>query len=936
MTETASASASQSAPAAPAPSPVVERTLANGLRVLLREDHDAPLASFWTWYRVGSRNETPGLTGASHWVEHMQFKGTPSLAKGQIFRDVSKHGGVLNALTSNDWTAYFETLPADRLDLAIAIESDRMANSLFDAAETELERTVILSERQGAENSPSYLLYEEVVGTAFRAHPYRHMVIGHETDLRALTRDNLYGHYRRHYRPNNAFITAVGDFDAADLLTKIEGAFGGIEPGPPSPPVRVGEPPQLGERRVTLRRPAPTSYLRMAFHAPAAAHPDTAALLVADAVLSGGKGMGLGGGGPMGRSSRLYRALVSAGLARGAGSDFDLFLDPYVLVVGVTALPGADPDRIERVVDAELARLRDEEVATDELARALKQVKAQYVYSAEGVTNRAFWLGQMEIVDTYQRADAFVGELEGVTPADVRRVAQTYLAPAGRTVGWLLPDGEGGGDGGELTGVGIGWTIGDVMTPSPPNPPLPNRWERGAYAGRAAPFRQFLTLSDGEEGTAVADRGWSATGAPVVAVQKPVFERAELPNGIVVLGQARPADPTVVVRLRIEAGAVHDPTGREGVAAFTARMLTRGAGTLDVEQLNEATDGLGASLSVEAGRHVAEVSIRCLREDLPALLDLAADVTRRPNFPEAEIEKVRNELLAAIREADNDTRSSADRALRRLLYPAPHPLGRRVGGEPDTVVAITRDDLIAFHAARYGPRVTTVAVVGGVGSIGEAVDLLAARFGDWAGSATPGAPIPAPPPPAGRVRDDVSIAGKSQADLAIGFPSIPRSDPAYYALDTANLILGRLGLMGRLGASVRDAQGLAYYAYSQIEPGRDGSLWSGGAGIDPANVERALESIVAELRRLRDDLVDDDELADAKSYLTGVLPLALESNDGVAATLLSIEMYGLGLDFLERYPGIIAALDREGLQAATRAHLDPERLAVAVAGPPGE
>src|SRR5215212_2649155 len=156
---------------------ILERRLDNGLHVILREAHDAPLASFWVWYRVGSRNELPGLTGLSHWVEHMQFKGTPSLEKGAIFRDVSKNGGTLNAMTSSDWTAYFETLPADRLDLALRIEADRMVNSLFDPEETESERTVILSERQGAENGPTYLLYEEVVGTAFRAHPYRHMVV---------------------------------------------------------------------------------------------------------------------------------------------------------------------------------------------------------------------------------------------------------------------------------------------------------------------------------------------------------------------------------------------------------------------------------------------------------------------------------------------------------------------------------------------------------------------------------------------------------------------------------------------------------------------------------------------------------------------------------------------------------------------------------------
>ncbi|MGI8475964.1 MAG: M16 family metallopeptidase, partial [Thermomicrobiales bacterium] len=252
----------------PAPT-ILNATLPNGLGVILRESHDAPVASFWVWYRVGSRHELPGLTGLSHWVEHMQFKGTASLGKGQIFSEVSRNGGMNNAMTSNDWTAYYETLPADRLELAIRIEADRMSNSLFDPAETESERTVILSERQGAENNPGYLLYEEVVGTAFRAHPYRHMVIGYESDLKQIGRDDLFGHYRRHYRPGNAFIVATGDFNAEALLETIERAFGGTAPDALPTPPAVAEPPHLGERRVTLRRPSPTSYLRVGYRSPA-------------------------------------------------------------------------------------------------------------------------------------------------------------------------------------------------------------------------------------------------------------------------------------------------------------------------------------------------------------------------------------------------------------------------------------------------------------------------------------------------------------------------------------------------------------------------------------------------------------------------------------------------------------------------------------------
>jgi zinc protease len=411
------------------------------------------------------------------------------------------------------------------------------------------------------------------------------------------------------------------------------------------------------------------------------------------------------------------------------------------------------------------------------------------------------------------------------------------------------------------------------------------------------------------------------------------FEQMELPNGIVVLGQARPDDPVAVVRFRIEAGAVGEPAEKAGLAAFTARMLSRGQAGRTFEQFNELTDGLGASLSVDAGRLSVDLAVRCLAEDLPTVLDLAADVLLRPDFPEDEIEKVRREMLAAIREADDNTGAVADRTLRELLYPEGHPYRRRVAGEADSVAAIAREDLVAHHAHRYGPRVTTVAVVGGVANLTSAMELLHDRFGGWDGPAERLDPASTVEPPAETVREDRAIPGKSQADLVIGTPTLARSHPDYYALETANLILGRLGLMGRLGASVRDRQGLAYYVFSGLETGRDASVWVSRAGVDPKDVDRAIEGILAEVRRLRDEPVDEEELADAKSYLTGVLPLALESNDGVASTLLSIEHFGLGLDYLDRYPAIIGALTREGLLGAAREHLDPDRLAVGVAGP---
>ncbi|MDQ3694974.1 MAG: insulinase family protein [Chloroflexota bacterium] len=848
----------------------------------------------WTWYRVGSRNEPPGRTGISHWVEHMQFKGTPTLAKGQIFRDVSRHGGVLNAMTSYDWTAYYETLPADKIDLAIAIESDRMMHSLYDPAETEAERTVILSERQGAENRPTYLLYEELLSTAFRHHPYGHPILGSEQDLKAITRTDLYDHYRRFYHPANAFVVMVGDFVADEMLARLDRAFGAIETAPIPNPDQAIEPDQVAERRVQLLRPAPTSYLHIAYHGPAATSPDVPAMLMADAILSGGKGLGFGGSGGLGRSSRLYKSLVSSGLARGAGSGFDLYHDPYLMTIAVTTLPDSEPERIESIVDREIELLRSVDVAEDELRRAQKQMKAQYTYSSEGVTNQAFRLGQMEIVDSYGRAESLLADIERVTAADIRHVASRYLDGANRTVGWLVPTEPGSGS----------------TEPAHPDATLvldEQRFDQWAVAGSRS----------------------SAT-----PLNRQSFERTVLSNGMTLLGQVRPHSPSVDLRIRLDAGAVRDEDDKVGLASFTARALQRGTHSHTFESLNTLTDSLGASLGVDAGRDHTEIVMRCLAEDLPEVLKLAADVIRRPIFPTEEIEKVRRQILSGIREADNDTGSQAARVFRQLVFPPPHRYGRRIAGELDTVATISRTDLAAFHTREYGPRRTIVAAVGGIGSLNHVANLLETHFGDWDAPNEPAPDIRYPEPPRASAERRVAIPGKSQADIVLGLATIPRQDPTYYALDTANLILGRLGLMGRLGATVRDQDGMAYFATSQLQPGIEESIWLSRAGVDPKNIDRAIEGILAQLRLIRHEPVTIDELDDAKSFLIGVLPIALESNGGVAASLINLERFELGLDYLDRYPGIIGRLTRQDLLHAIATLLDPDVVAIGIAGPP--
>lgn len=413
--------------------------LDNGLTVLMREMHHAPVTSFWIWYRVGSRNEGTGTTGISHWVEHMLFKGTPSYPQGEFDKAVAREGGMFNGMTWIDFTTYFETLPCDRIDLALRVEADRMVDAVFDAEEAELERTVIISERQGHENSPGFLLGEALQAATFQAHPYRHEVIGFQCDLEAMTRDQLFHHYKTYYAPNNAVVAVVGDFDSTAMLKRIEELFGSIARGPDIPAVKSEEPPQRGERRVTVEGPGTTSYVEIAFRAPRATDPDYFALVVLDTILGGAKGMSLFGGGTANRSSRLYKALVETGLAADADCSMSSTVDPFMFNFSATVQDGRTPAEVEAALLQEIERAVEEPISQQELQKAIKQTRAQFAYSSESVTDQGYWLGFSEIIADVSWFTGFLDGVAAVTIEDVQRVARAYFKRTLRNVGWYVP-----------------------------------------------------------------------------------------------------------------------------------------------------------------------------------------------------------------------------------------------------------------------------------------------------------------------------------------------------------------------------------------------------------------------------------------------------------------------------------------------------------------
>lgn len=425
--------------------PIPSIHLKNGLEIKLKEIHTAPLISSWVWYRVGSRDEIPGITGISHWVEHMQFKGTEKFPAEEREKTIARAGGSWNAFTYLDWTTYFETMPADKIDQALEIEADRMVNSLYDPEEVESERTVIMSERQGRENRPSFWLMEATHKAAFQIHPYNHVILGDMVDLETITRDDLFQHYQKYYSPSNAVISIAGDFEKESMLKRLKELYEDL-PGSNDPPrVNRPEPPQRGEHRLVVEGPGDTILTDVAYHAPPASHEDFFPLLILDSILSGPQGLNMfGGGGISNKTSRLYTKMVEEDeVAVSISGGLPATLDPYLYSVNMIVHPTSTPEDAIQVLDGEIQRLQDSLPDQEELERATRQTRALFAYGGESITNQAFWMGFSEMFDSYDWVTGYLDHLAEVTPEDVQRIAQKYLQPKNRIVGIYQPHNKG-------------------------------------------------------------------------------------------------------------------------------------------------------------------------------------------------------------------------------------------------------------------------------------------------------------------------------------------------------------------------------------------------------------------------------------------------------------------------------------------------------------
>ena len=409
--------------------------------------------------------------------------------------------------------------------------------------------------------------------------------------------------------------------------------------------------------------------------------------------------------------------------------------------------------------------------------------------------------------------------------------------------------------------------------------------------------------------------------------------RAVLPNGIVILARENFTSQSVVISGTIAVGSIFETVPTAGLASMVASSLMRGTTNRDFDSIHESLEGLGASLGIAGGVHSTSFGGKSLAEDLPTLLDLLSDALRQPSFPTDQVERLRGELLTGLKIRQQDTRSVAGEAFRTLAYPESHPYSRSASGEIETVAALSIDQMRAFHNQYFGPRGMIVVVVGAV-KTADAIQQVTDALGAWTKADQPALPdVEKVPTLTGPQQAFKVVAGKTQSDLIIGWPGPSRYAPDFQAANLANNVLGVFGMMGRLGKTVREEQGLAYYCGSRLGGGPGPAPWQVSAGINPANVQLAIDSALHEIEQLTTELVSEADLADNKGNFIGRLPLTMESNEGVASTILNMETYNLGLNYIRGYADMINAITREDVLAAAKKYLHPAAYALAVAGP---
>ncbi|MET0279686.1 MAG: pitrilysin family protein [Steroidobacteraceae bacterium] len=870
------------------------RTLANGLRVYALPDPNTASVSVAVWYDVGSKNDPAGRSGFAHLFEHLMFKSTANMPSETFDRLTEDVGGVNNASTADDYTDYFETVPANHLQRVLWAEAERMGSLVVDEATFASERQVVQEElRQRILAAPYGKLFGLYLTQAnFDIHPYGRPGIGSIEDLDAATIDDVRAFHAAYYRPDNAVLVVSGNFDARQLDAWVDQYFAPLAtPKRPIPRVTAIEPARTAPKSLTVYEPnVPLPAVVISWPSPAANSPDIAAWTMLDAILQSGQ------------SSRLYQALVyEQQLAAQVGSNFDISVQPGVYALLAILSDGKSADEGIAALQAEIAKLRDAPVSEAELEEARNELLAEALENRETSDGRAAELARSVILFGDPAAsDKLLAQLQTVTAADVQRVAKSLLDDARAVTIRYLPEAAG--------------AKGDVIASS----------ANIQTVKIDIPAAEIPTYTLKAE----ADRTPPPPPGAAVAAVVPAATEKTLSNGLRVIVANRPGLPLVAADLRLAAGSALDPADRAGLASITADVATRGTTTRSATDIAREVESLGATLNAAAGADSSSVSVSTRSDKAAALFAVFADVVRNAAFAEEELDRARQESLDGLTVALRQPGTVAQYALARRLF-GDGPYGKTPS--PRSVAALTRDDVVAFHSSWWRPDNAVLVITGDV-TPEVGFELAQQAFGSWPRPAT-ALPAAAEPGPAGTARPllVVDIPKIGQAAVVAGNYGPTRTGADFFATLIANNVLGG-GYSSRLNQEIRIKRGLSYGAGSNFVSRKSSAPIVASAQTRNDAVVQVVELLSGELGRLGGALIPEAEITNRKAVLIGSFGRSVETVGGLASQLSTLAQFGLPLTRLQSYAADIEAVTPAQTAAAARSYFDPAKAAFVVVG----
>ncbi len=877
-----------------APLQYTTRTLANGLRVYAMPDANTANVSVQVWYDVGSVDDPEGRSGFAHLFEHIMFKSTRNMPEQFFDRLTEDVGGFNNASTYDDFTNYFEVVPANHLERVLWAEADRMGSLVVNEESFSSERDVVKEElRQRVLASPyGRLFYLYLNQTNYTVHPYGRPGIGSIEDLDAATVEDVRAFHATYYRPDNAVLVVAGNFDPAQLDRWIDQYFGDIaRPNRPIPRDYPVEPVRTQPRDYTVYAPnVPLPAVMISYPQPAATSPDLPALLVLDAIMSNGE------------SSRLYQSLVyEQQIAAQVFTNLEATQDPGAYGLFAILSEGQTADAGLTALSAQIARMRDEPVTQAELDEAKNEIVTSTIQQRETAYGRAF-----ELADSVIRygdaayADRLLAAVQSTTAADVQRVARSILNDQRRVVVRYLPEEEG--------------ASGDTIATSPT-----------IQARRLdIPQSEIPTYTLAAEGQREAP---PAAGTPVNA-RIPETATRTLANGVRVIVAPNRALPLISADLRIASGGSADPRGRAGLASMTGDLLTRGTTTRSATEIASQIESLGAGIESGAGVDSSAVSLQTRSDRVQEAFTVFADVARNPAFAQEEIDRAKQEALDGLQVALSQPGSIGGFAMTRAIY-GDAPYGAIASAS--SISAITRDDMANYHAAYWRPDNAVLVITGDV-SADEGFALAERYFGDWARPATA---LPARPDAsahaAGVRTIVVDLPDTGQAAVSMGLRGVARTDADYFPLLVANNVLGG-GYSARLNTEIRIRRGLSYGAGSSLQARMaPGPIVASAQTRNDAAVQ-VYELMRAEIERIGETVTPEAELTARKAVLIGSFGRSVETTSGLAGQISTLALYGLPPERLGAYVSDITNVTPEQARAAAARYFDADHADVVIVG----